>query len=73
MTLVGGSATSGATTALAVGNHSIEAVYSGDAQFTTSSGMLTQTVNPGPASQLVITSQPSTTATAGVPSPRSRW
>ena len=44
--LVGGSATSSAITTLSVATHSITAIYSGDANFATSTGTLTQTVNP---------------------------
>ncbi len=40
MTLVNGAATSAATSSLAVGGHSIMAVYSGDANFITSTGTL---------------------------------
>src|SRR5262249_53598589 len=43
--LSGGVATSGATSTLTVGAHAITAVYSGDANFNTSTGTLTQTVN----------------------------
>src|SRR5204863_10180493 len=47
--LVGGSATSGATSTLSVGNHTITAVYSGDGNFNTStSPNFTQTVNALP-------------------------
>jgi hypothetical protein len=44
--LAGGMASSGATTALAAGNHSIQALYGGDANFGPGTGTLTQTVNP---------------------------
>ena len=46
VTLVGGNATSGATSALSAGSHSIQAMYSGDANFSPGTGTLTQTVNP---------------------------
>ena len=47
VTLVGGTATSGSTTTLKVGNHTVTAVYGGDAHFTTSTApTLTQVVNP---------------------------
>ncbi len=44
--LVGGSATSAAVSSLSVASHAIEAVYSGAANFGTSTGTLSQTVNP---------------------------
>ena len=46
VTLVGGNATSGAASALSAGSHSIQAMYSGDANFSPGTGTLTQTVNP---------------------------
>src|SRR5207253_2049209 len=44
VTLVGGSATSLSTTALAVGTHTVMANYSGDGTYAPSSGSLTQTI-----------------------------
>jgi RHS repeat-associated protein len=46
--LFGGSATSGAIATLTAGTHTITAVYSGDAIFSSSTGTLTETVNPAP-------------------------
>ena len=46
VTLVGGSATSSAITTLSAAAHTIKAIYSGDTNFATSTGTLTQTVNP---------------------------
>ena len=63
--LVSGSATSGATTSLAVAAHTIKAIYSSDGNFTASTGTLTQMVNPGPATQLVVMVQPPTSVVAG--------
>ncbi|MGO9809271.1 MAG: MBG domain-containing protein [Isosphaeraceae bacterium] len=49
VTLVNGSATSGAIDSLGAGTHTITVVYSGDTNFTTSTSTnLTQTVNPAP-------------------------
>ncbi len=45
VTLVDGSATSAATSSLSVAGNTIKASYSGDTNFKTSSGTLTQTVN----------------------------
>ena len=47
VTLVNGSATSSAISSLSVASHTIEAVYSGGANFAASTGTLTQTVRPG--------------------------
>jgi hypothetical protein len=44
------------TTALTGGSHTITAVYSGDASFGTSTGMITQTVNPATTTTAVISS-----------------
>jgi hypothetical protein len=50
VTLFGGSATSGATSALVAGNHTVSAVYSGDANFNSStSSPLAQTVKKATA------------------------
>ena len=46
VTLVSGSATSSAITTLSAAAHTIQAIYSGDTTFATSTGTLTQTVNP---------------------------
>ena len=43
--LSGGSATSGATSSLSVGNHTVTAVYSGDSNYNGSTGTLSQTVS----------------------------
>jgi len=59
--LVGGSATSGSTSTLTVGAHSVTGVYSGDANFNTSTGALTQTVNKANTTTTVTSSMnPST-------------
>ena len=50
VTLVNGNATSGTTSAFPAGSHSIQAKYSGDANFIPGTGTLTQTVNPEPLS-----------------------
>jgi hypothetical protein len=56
-TLSGGQATF-TTSALAVGTHSITAVYGGDTNFTTStSASITETVNPAPTATTLISSQ----------------
>jgi len=59
VTLSGGSATSGATSSLSVGNHTVTAVYSGDSNYSTSTGTLSggQTVNLTP-SYTVATNPP---------------
>jgi hypothetical protein len=44
VTLTGGLATSGSISSLSVTNHIVQAVYSGDLSFATSTGMLTQSV-----------------------------
>lgn len=44
VTLVGGSATSISATAVALGSHTVRAIFSGDAIFNASTGALTQTV-----------------------------
>src|SRR5207244_1932915 len=55
--LVGGSATSGSTSTLTVGAHSVTGIYSGDANFNTStSAVLTQTVNKANTSTTVVSS-----------------
>ena len=48
VTLVNGSATSDSLTTLDAASHSIEAIYSGDAEYATNAQSLTQTVNPAP-------------------------
>ena len=50
VTLASGSATSPSTTLLGAGNHTIEADYSGDSNYTASSGTYTQVVNQAPLS-----------------------
>jgi hypothetical protein len=75
--LIGGVATSAATSSLSVNGHTIQAVYSGDSSFTGSMGMLTQTVSKATTSTLVrssinpaISGQNLTfTTTISVPSP----
>jgi hypothetical protein len=63
--LSGGVASTTATGGLSTGDHTIQAVYSGDANFSTSTGSLTQTVNQT-AGVVIISGFPSPT-TAGVP------
>jgi hypothetical protein len=63
-----GVATSGSISSLAVGSHSIQAIYSGDSNFTGSTGSLTQIVNPTTAVTALIVSgfpSPITAGTAG--------
>ncbi len=50
VTLVSGSATSASTTLLGAGNHTVEADYSGDANYPAGSGTYTQVVNQAPLS-----------------------
>jgi hypothetical protein len=52
-----GKATSGTTTTLTVAGHSISAVYSGDSNFSTSTGSVSQTVNKANVS-VTLTSSP---------------
>src|SRR5205823_4279635 len=54
----GGSATSGSTSSLSVGNHTVTAVYSGNSNFNTSTGTLAggQTVNKADTSTAVSSS-----------------
>src|SRR5262249_8153173 len=60
VTLSGGDAPSMATSRLSVSGHTIEAVSSGDAKFTTSSGTLIQTVNQdATATDLISSANPS--------------
>jgi sugar lactone lactonase YvrE len=60
VTLVGGSATSGADSSLSVGAHAIKALYSGDSNFTTSNNTITQTVfQDSTTTTLASTSNPS--------------
>ena len=58
VTLVGGVATSSASTTLPVGNHTVEADYAGDSNFNTSNGTLSggQTVNKADTSTSVSSS-----------------
>ena len=56
VTLASGSATSGSTTTLTVGTHTVTAVYSGDASFLTSTGTFSQVVNQATAGTIVTTS-----------------
>lgn len=58
--LAGGSATSGSSTTLTVGNHTVVADYSGDTNFTTSSGTQQQVVN-NLGTSLVLTASPDPT------------
>jgi hypothetical protein len=64
VSLNGGVATSGTISGLSVGTHTIQAVYSGDANFAGSTGSLTQIVNPAAATALIVSGFPSPT-TAG--------
>ena len=59
VTLSGSSASSASTTTLSVGSHTITAIYSGDANYNTSTGTLSsgQTVNPAATSTTVISSK----------------
>ena len=50
VTLAGGSATSPSTTLLGAGNHTIQADYSGDSNYSASTGTYTQVVNQAPLS-----------------------
>ena len=50
VTLAGGSATSPSTTLLGAGNHTVEADYSGDSNYSANSGTYTQVVNQAPLS-----------------------
>ena len=50
VTLASGNATSPSTTLLGAGNHTIEADYSGDSNYSASSGTYTQVVNQAPLS-----------------------
>ena len=50
VTLAGGSATSPSTTLLGAGNHTIEADYSGDSNYSANTGTYTQVVNQAPLS-----------------------
>ena len=52
-----GKATSGSTTTLAVGGRSISAVYSGETNFTTSTGTVSQTVNKASVTVTVTSNQ----------------
>ncbi len=58
--LSGGTATSGLTSSLTVGSHTVTATYSGDSNFTTSSGSLTggQTVNKSSTTTALASSAP---------------
>jgi len=64
VTLVAGVATSPSITTLPAGTLTIKAVYSGDSNFATSTGTVTQVVIPGPATHFTITGAPAN-ATAG--------
>jgi hypothetical protein len=66
VSLVGGVVTSVATSTLSVSGHTIAAVYSGDPNFSTSTGTLTQAVNPAAADVLIVSGFP-TSNTAGAP------
>ena len=55
MTLAGGSATSPSTTLLGAGNHTVEADYSGDSNYSASSGTFTQGVSKA---HLTVTADP---------------
>ena len=59
MTLASGSATSPSTTLLGAGNHTVEADYSGDANYSASSGTYTQVVNQAPLEHHSRQPQPS--------------
>ena len=72
VTLVGGSATSSAITTLSAGAHTIQAIYSGDTKFATSTGTLTQTVNPAPLTITANNASKTYGQTASSPAPRSR-
>ena len=48
VTLAGGSATSPSTTLLGAGNHTVEADYSGDSNYSANTGTYTQVVNQAP-------------------------
>src|SRR5207244_9122927 len=57
VTLVSGSATSGATSTLSVGTHTVTGIYSGDTNFSGStSPVLTQTVNKANTTTTVVSS-----------------
>jgi len=68
VTLIGGVATSQATSALVAGNHPVTANYSGAANFSASSGTLAggQTVNAS-GTTTVVTASPSSTTVFGQP------
>ena len=67
VTLVGGQAVSGTTTTLALGPHSIAAIYSGDTDHTGSTGSLQQTVNAAGADEEVYLTGGSNPSTYGAP------
>jgi hypothetical protein len=56
VTLTGGTASSGTLSTLTVGNHTIQAIYSGDSSFNNTMAALTQTVNQASTSIAVISS-----------------
>ena len=60
--LVGGSATSGSTAALAPGSHEVRAIFNGAAGFEDSEGTTTQTVGPAPT-QTVASTNPASSVT----------
>ncbi len=51
------------TASLALGSHSIKTTYGNDNNFSGSSGMITQTVNPAPTTTALISSAPNNTST----------
>jgi hypothetical protein len=67
VTLEGGQAVSGTNTSLAVGGHSIAAIYSGDTDHTGSTGSLQQTVNMAGSGQEVYLTGGSNPSTYGAP------
>jgi hypothetical protein len=67
VTLSGGAATSGSTSSLTVGNHTVEADYSAGPNFTTSTATLAggQTVNMAGTSVAVVSSSPDNASVSG--------
>jgi hypothetical protein len=62
----GGVAVSPAVSDLSVNTHTVQAIYSGDTTFLSSSGTLSETINPGSPSVLIVSGFPSP-STAGAP------
>ena len=62
----GGVAASPAICSLSVNAHTVQAIYSGDTSFISSSGTLIQTINPGSPSVLIVSGFPSLSM-AGAP------